>query len=109
VFIGYLSSFFIALLLSFFYLGYAASGVLEQIKKELNKEVETEITEEPHVAVSAGNSFIFDYFTEISEPHQHAVFSEYAVDISIVDNDIQTQKICLSQYFLRPPPAKVIK
>jgi hypothetical protein len=109
VFIGYLSSFFIALLLSFFYLGYAASGVLEHVKKELNKETKAEITEEPHRTVSTENSFTFDYFAEIPEPYQHAVFSEYAPDIPVVDNDVQAQKICLSQYFLRPPPEKVIK
>jgi hypothetical protein len=107
VFIGYLSSFFIALLLSLFYLSYAASGIFEQIKKEIKDEIKKEIIEESY-KVSVDDFFVFDYCADISAPIKHFVFSEFAVDISVVDNDdIAVQKICLSEYFLRPPPNKL--
>ncbi|MDR2285878.1 MAG: hypothetical protein LBE04_00140 [Prevotellaceae bacterium] len=106
MFVGYLPSFFIALLLSFFYLGYAAFGIFEQIRKEIKKEIETEITEKMSDTVTAENSFIFDYVTDISEPYRQTVFSlEFAVDVPIAGNDILPLKICLSEYFLRPPPS----
>jgi hypothetical protein len=104
VFIGYFSSFFIALLLGFFYLGYAASGFFEQVKKEI-----TEKSEELS-CVSAQSSedishFVFDYIVDISEPNLQSGFSEYVIDIPVVVTDnIPFQKICLSEYFLRPPP-----
>lgn len=107
MFIGYLSSFFIALLLSFFYLSYAASGIFEQIKKEIKNEIKSEIIEESYNPVSDDNSFVFDYYADISTPIRHSVSIELAVDISIVYNDIPIRKICLSEYFLRPPPNKL--
>lgn len=103
MFIGYLSSFFIALLLSIFYLSYAASGILGQIRKEIIEEIKAEVIEE-YSTVSVENSFVFDYYAEISKPNQYAGFSEFAVDIPIIDDDIPIQKICLTEYFLRPPP-----
>jgi hypothetical protein len=106
MFIGYLPSFFIALLLSFFYLGYVASGVFEQIRKEIKKEIGTEITEKMSDTVSGENSLVFDYVADISEPYRQTVFSlEFAVDIPIAANDILPLKICLLEYFLRPPPS----
>ncbi|MDR0725376.1 MAG: hypothetical protein LBF59_05130 [Prevotellaceae bacterium] len=107
MFIGYLSSFFIALLLSLFYLSYAASGIFEQIKKEIKNEIKSEIIGESHEDASGVNSFVFDYYADISVPVKHSVFREFAVDISVVDNDIPIRKICLSEYFLRPPPNKL--
>jgi hypothetical protein len=106
VFIGYLSSFFIALLLSIFYINYAASGIFEQIKKELKNETKTEITEES-CEISVAHSFVFDYYTNISVPIRHSVFREFAVDISIVYSDVPIRKIYLSEYFLRPPPNRL--
>ncbi|MDR1593275.1 MAG: hypothetical protein LBS43_02165 [Prevotellaceae bacterium] len=105
MFIGYLSSFFIALLLSFFYLGYAASGAFERIKKDIKKEIETGITEKIPNTVPAENSFVFDYVADISEPNRQPAFSSgFAVDIPVIDDGIPLRKICLSEYFLRPPP-----
>jgi hypothetical protein len=106
MFIGYLSSFFIALLLSLFYLGYAASDVFTQIKKEIAKEIETEVREKIPDTVSPDKFFIFDYVADISEPGRQSVFSSgFAVYIPVIDEGIPLRKICLSEYFLRPPPA----
>jgi hypothetical protein len=107
VFIGYISSFFIALLLSLFYLSYAASGIFEQIKKEIKDDVRAEIIEESYDTVSAEQSFTFDYSTDIPAPNQPAVFAGLTVDIPVVDNDIPIRKIFLSEYFLRPPPGRL--
>jgi hypothetical protein len=105
MFIGYLSSFFIALLLSLFYLSYAASGIFERIRKEIkNDNITTEIIEESHDNPAAENSFTFDYFADIPALSQCFGFSGFAVDIPLVYDDIPPQKIHLSEYFLRPPP-----
>jgi hypothetical protein len=104
VFIGYLSSFVIALLLSLFYLSYAASGIFEQIKKEIKTENTSETIEESYYAASNANFFVFDYYADISTPIKHSIFREFAVDISVVYSGIPVRKICLSEYFLRPPP-----
>jgi hypothetical protein len=107
VFIGYLSSFFIALLLSLFYLSYAASGVFKRIKNEIKNDITTEIIKESHDAVTSENTLIFDCFADIPAPAQCPGFSEFAVDIPIVYDDIPIQKIYLSEYFLRPPPCSL--
>jgi hypothetical protein len=106
VFIGYISSFFIALLLSFFYLSYAASGIFEQIKKEFKDDVRAEIIEESYDTVSAEQSFAFDYYyyTDIPAPNHPAFFAGLTAEIPAIDNDIPIRKIFLSEYFLRPPP-----
>lgn len=103
MFISYISSFIIALLLSFFYLSYVASGIFDQIRKEIKKEASAEITEE-HSTVSMDKSFVFDYITDIPEPSRQTVFWEFATDIPPADDDIPIRKKYLSDYFLRPPP-----
>jgi hypothetical protein len=92
------------LLLSLFYLSYAASGVFEQIKKEINDENRAEIIEESGNTVSVVNSFVFDYYIDIPVSNHPDVFAELPVDIPVINNDIPIRKIFLSEYFLRPPP-----
>jgi hypothetical protein len=104
VFISYISSFVVALLLSFFYLSYVASGIFDQIRKEIKKEANAEITEERYSAVSIDKSFVFDYVADIPRPNRQTVFSGFAIDIPIIDNSIPLRKKYLSDYFLRPPP-----
>jgi hypothetical protein len=104
VFISYLSSFFVAALLSFFYLGYVASDLFVQIRDEIRKEAKTEITETLPSTVSTGNSFVYDYVTDIPEPNPQVGVSELTVDIPVIDDGIPLRKNYLSDYFLRPPP-----
>jgi hypothetical protein len=105
VFIGYLSSFFIAVLLSLIYLSYAISGIFVHIKKEIRNDVKVEIIEESYGAVPFDNTFVFDYIADIPVPNQRVCVSELAVNIPVFDSDIPIRKIHLSEYFLRPPPA----
>jgi hypothetical protein len=104
MFVGYLSSFFIALLLSFFYLGYAASGVFEQIKKEIKKEAGTELTETISNTDCSENYSIFDYVTNIPESNRQVVNLGFVIDIPLICDRIPIRKVCLSDHFLRPPP-----
>jgi hypothetical protein len=110
MFIGYLSSFFIALALSCFYISYAASGVYEQIRKEIEKDTNEKSETLPHsVSIHQSNNsfdFAFTYFTDLNESHQQTAFREFETDISVAVVDIPINKICLSEYYLRPPPAK---
>jgi hypothetical protein len=106
MFIGYLSSFFIALLLSFFYLSYAAIGVFEQIKKDVNNEIRTELSD---TEISSKNTmdipaFAIDYVVANIPENQQFKYSGYTIDISFVDDDIPIRKAWLSDYYLRPPP-----
>jgi hypothetical protein len=105
MFIGYLSSFFIALLLSFFYLSYAAFGVFEQINEARKKEINTEIIEGSSGVVSTDNVFVFDYLSDFSEQCHQIIIGGFTVDIPLINDDIPLQNICLSEYFQRPPPA----
>ncbi|MDR2027061.1 MAG: hypothetical protein LBQ01_05800 [Prevotellaceae bacterium] len=104
MFIGYFSSFFIALLLSLFYLGYAASGLVAQIRKEVTVK-----PEKPSCTVLIQDSkeiphFVFDYIADVPKPDRQVRFAELIIDIPVADDSIPVQKICLSEYFLRPPP-----
>jgi hypothetical protein len=108
VFIGYLSSFFIALLLSFFYLSYAAVGIFEHLKKGVNNEIRTELSA---TVVSSKNTtnisvFVIDYVivADIPPTNQQIKYSGYTIDIPFVDDDIVLRKAWLSDYYLRPPP-----
>jgi hypothetical protein len=107
VFIGYCYSFFVALLLSLFYLGYAASGLFEQIRKEVTGKPEA-----LSYTVSAPSSqeifhFVFHYVVDIPEQSRQSIFSEFVIALPVVIIDrILCRKICLSEYFLRPPPKR---
>ncbi|MDR1130479.1 MAG: hypothetical protein LBK96_05815 [Prevotellaceae bacterium] len=92
------------MLLSFFYLSYVASGIFEQIRKEIKKEAGVEITEQQDSAVSVDKSFVFDYLADIPEPNRQTVFPELSIDIPVVDDGVPLRKKYLSDYFLRPPP-----
>jgi cbb3-type cytochrome oxidase subunit 3 len=104
VFISYLSSFFVAALLSIFYIGYVASGLFVQIREEINKEATTEITEKLPSTVSTSIFFIYDYITDIPESNPQNGFSELTVDIPVTDDGIPSRRDYSSDYFLRPPP-----
>jgi hypothetical protein len=104
VFISYLPSFFVALLLSFFYLSYVVSDVFVHIRDEIKKEAKTEITETLPSFVSTDNSLVFDYITDIPEPNPQIGFSEFTVDIPVIDDGVPLHKNHLSDHFLRPPP-----
>jgi hypothetical protein len=112
MFIGYISSFFIALLLSFFYINYAASGVFEQIGKELKSETgeKSEEITQPDSGQSSNESrdFIFNHFIELAESNQQTGVRESEVDIPTDTVDVPVNKICLSEYYLRPPPAEIL-
>jgi hypothetical protein len=104
VFIGYLSSFFIAILLSLCYLSYAAGDILEYLKKEIKKETKEEVS-----FVEAGKNtpdiftFVLEYPEDISYANKQFQFSKPAAEIFVIA-DIPISKPCLSGYFLRPPP-----
>jgi hypothetical protein len=102
VFISYLSSFFVALLLSFFYLSYVASGLYVQIREEIKKEAKTEITKPS--TISANNFFVYNYIADIPEPNPQVGISESTVDVPVIDDGVSLRRDYLSDYFLRPPP-----
>jgi hypothetical protein len=107
VFIGYLSSFFIALLLSFFYLGYAVTGVVEQISREMKKDLQSELSgaEVSAKSENAIPTFIFDCAADVPQTILQVGYSvRFVIGGLFVDDDIPIKKACLSDYFLRPPP-----
>jgi hypothetical protein len=107
VFIGYFSSFFIALLLSLFYLGCAGSGIFDRVRKE-------EIIEKPDEAsccsivtvrnAEAISHFTFDCVADVPGRNCLRVFSRPIIDAVFVDHHISILEVCLSEYFPRPPP-----
>ncbi|MDR1583332.1 MAG: hypothetical protein LBS55_08775 [Prevotellaceae bacterium] len=106
MFIGYLSSFFIAVLLSVFCLSYAAFDTFKQINKEVKNDSNTEIREKSSDIVVIDNVFVVDYYlSDVPEKNRQIILSGCDIGIPIMDDDIPIQKNCLSEYFLRPPPA----
>lgn len=108
MFIGYLSSFFIALLLSFFYLGYAATGVLGQIGDEIKEEIQKKQSEDTLIP-SENATDIFTiissvYVADILDTDTQTGCNRFPVDTPFLDDDIPVAGICPSICFLRPPP-----
>jgi hypothetical protein len=106
VFIGYSSSFFVALLLGFFYLSYAATGVLAHIRKDVKNEIHQESSD---VKIASGNTkeipvFTIDYVADTTPINQPLRYPEYIAGITFADESIPVKKNFLSDYFLRPPP-----
>ena len=101
MFFGYISTFIVAALLSFLYLGYAASGAIEQIKKEIKSENTIVDTGSPSHFV-----YIQDlYIAEVCHTDLPPVFTKPSVSLFICRNEkIPIRQTFTSDLFQRPPP-----
>lgn len=110
MFFGYISTFFVAILLSLFYISYAASNVFDRIKKEIKKEyvVVEEITNENNNTFNLSISLVDNFADTPKTDFVRPPIEDSGNPIIKIKDSATIKKIYYSDIFQRPPPILIL-